>query len=93
MHDMGISNSIGDNPFGDCTNEQKDCFNYMSGINDDSRLPVRTANLLPVQVAPGDPTMPLLIRTTIEPVGDAPLEPGAFAGILFGAGGPAAADF
>ena len=57
-------------------------------VNDDSRLPVRTANLLPVQIAPGDPTMPLVIRTTIEPVGDAPLEPGAFAGILFGAGGP-----
>ncbi|MCH2160573.1 MAG: metallophosphoesterase [Phycisphaerales bacterium] len=57
-------------------------------VCDDSRLPVRTANLLPVQIVPGNPTGPITITTTIAPVGDAPLEPGAFAGILFGAGGP-----
>ncbi len=33
MNDMGISNIVGKNPFGDCTKEQKECFKYANGIN------------------------------------------------------------
>ena len=33
MHDMGISNNIGDNPFGDCTKNQEECFKFTTGIN------------------------------------------------------------
>ena len=33
MHDMGLSNGIGKNPFGDCTKEQEECFKFLTGIN------------------------------------------------------------
>ena len=33
MHDMGLSNSVGKNAFGDCTKKQKDCFKFLTGIN------------------------------------------------------------
>ena len=33
MHDMGLSNGIGKNPFGDCTKEQEKCFKFLTGIN------------------------------------------------------------
>ena len=33
MHDMGISNNVGKNPYGDCTVKQKECFKFTTGIN------------------------------------------------------------
>tara|TARA_A100001011_G_scaffold393736_1_gene484355 strand:- start:16 stop:1461 length:1446 start_codon:yes stop_codon:yes gene_type:complete len=33
MHDMGLSNSVGKNAFGDCTKNQKDCYKFVTGIN------------------------------------------------------------
>ncbi len=33
MHDMGISNNIGKNPYGDCTKNQIECFKFITGIN------------------------------------------------------------
>ena len=58
-------------------------------VNDDSRLPVRTAHALEFRIDPDAPASPLVIRTGLRAIGDGPLEPGAFAGILLGAGGPA----
>ncbi len=57
-------------------------------VNDDSRLPVRTAHVLPFRLEPDAPSAPIVIETTIRSVGDGPLEADAFAGILIGAGGP-----
>ena len=33
MHDMGISNPIGQNSFGDCTKNQEECFKFTTGVN------------------------------------------------------------
>ncbi len=33
MHDMGISNPIGLNAFGDCTKNQEECFKFSTGVN------------------------------------------------------------
>ena len=33
MHDMGLSNSVGVNAFGDCTNDQKKCYKFPNGVN------------------------------------------------------------
>ncbi len=33
MHDMGISNHIAKNPYGDCTKSQQECFKFITGIN------------------------------------------------------------
>ena len=33
MHDMGLSNSIGTNAFGDCTKNQNECYKFSTGIN------------------------------------------------------------
>ena len=33
MHDMGISNPVGENAYGDCTKNQSDCFYLPTGIN------------------------------------------------------------
>ncbi|MDC3024481.1 c-type cytochrome [Alphaproteobacteria bacterium] len=41
MHDMGISNNIGDNPYGDCTKKQEECFKFITGINKDENTEVR----------------------------------------------------
>ncbi|MCP4797490.1 MAG: hypothetical protein GY885_15155, partial [Phycisphaeraceae bacterium] len=57
-------------------------------VNDDSRLPVRTAHVLPLRIDPSDPETPLTISVDVRVVGGGPLEAGAFAGLLFGAGGP-----
>ncbi len=57
-------------------------------VNDDSRLPVRTAHVLPLRIDPSDPETPLTISVDVRIVGGGPLEAGAFAGLLFGAGGP-----
>ena len=57
-------------------------------VNDDARLPVRTAHVLGFRIEPDAPQTPLTIRTRVAPRGGETLEPGAFAGILFGAGGP-----
>lgn len=57
-------------------------------VNDDSRLPIRTAHALEFRIDPDSPASPLMIRTTVRTVGGGALEPGAFAGILLGAGGP-----
>jgi alkaline phosphatase D len=57
-------------------------------VNDDSRLPVRTAHALSLRLDPKSPTSPITISTTVRPVGEGKVEPGAFAGILLGAGGP-----
>ncbi|MBF96350.1 MAG: hypothetical protein CFH34_01587 [Alphaproteobacteria bacterium MarineAlpha9_Bin4] len=37
MHDMGISNPIGRNAYGDCTKIQKNCFKFTTGINKNSK--------------------------------------------------------
>ena len=57
-------------------------------VNDDGRLPVRTSHVLNGRLDPDAPTAAIVLETTIRPVGDGPLEPDAFAGILIGAGGP-----
>ena len=57
-------------------------------VNDDGRLPVRTSHVLDGRLDPDAPTAAIVLETTIRPVGDGPLEPDAFAGILIGAGGP-----
>ena len=54
-------------------------------INDDSRLPIRTAHVLSLRLEPSSPTSPLVIRANVRPLG-MPVEDGAFAGILIGAG-------
>ena len=36
MHDMGLSNSVGVNAFGDCTNVQKKCYKFPNGVNKNS---------------------------------------------------------
>ena len=33
MHDMGISNHIAKNPYGDCTKSQVECFKFTTGVN------------------------------------------------------------
>ena len=33
MHDMGLSNSVGKNAFGDCTKSQSECYKFSTGIN------------------------------------------------------------
>ena len=33
MHDMGISNHIAKNPYGDCTKNQIECFKFTTGVN------------------------------------------------------------
>ncbi len=40
MHDMGLSNDIGQNPFGDCTKEQEECFKFLTGINESDNVEV-----------------------------------------------------
>ena len=40
MHDMGLSNSVASNAFGDCTKYQKECYNFPTGINEGSNLEV-----------------------------------------------------
>ena len=40
MHDMGLSNGIGQNPFGDCTKEQEECFKFLTGINESDNVEV-----------------------------------------------------
>ena len=40
MHDMGLSNSVGNNPFGDCTENQKECLKYPTGIDKKSTFEV-----------------------------------------------------
>ena len=57
-------------------------------VNEDARLPVRTAHVLEFRLDPDAPSSPIVIKTTVRPFGDAPLEADAFAGILIGAGGP-----
>lgn len=54
-------------------------------INDDSRLPIRTAHVLTLRLEPSSPTAALVIRVDVRPVG-MPVEAGAFAGVLIGAG-------
>ena len=58
-------------------------------VNEDGRLPVRTAHVLEFRLDPDAPSAPIVITTQIRPFGDADLEADAFAGILLGAGGPA----
>ena len=55
-------------------------------VCEDSRLPVRTAHVLPVRIEPSKPTAPITISTTIVPVGGGAVDAGAFGGILLGAG-------
>lgn len=55
-------------------------------VCDDSRLPVRTAHILPLRIDPSDPKAPMTLSTTISPFGDGSLKAGAFGGILLGAG-------
>ena len=38
MHDMGISNPLGKDPFGDCTDYQVNCFDYPTGVNETDGL-------------------------------------------------------
>ena len=33
MHDMGLSNSVGTDSYGDCTKKQSECFKFSTGIN------------------------------------------------------------
>ena len=33
MHDMGLSNSVGNNAYGDCTKSQSECYKFTTGIN------------------------------------------------------------
>ena len=40
MHDMGISNPVGKNAYGDCTKKQKDCFKFTTGINKNDKVEV-----------------------------------------------------
>ena len=54
-------------------------------INDDSRLPVRTAHVLPLRIEPSSPDSALIIQADLRPIG-MPVEAGAFAGVLIGAG-------
>ena len=37
MHDMGISNVVGTNVYGDCTINQKECFKFASGVNSNDK--------------------------------------------------------
>ena len=57
-------------------------------VNDDSRLPVRTAHVLPLRIDPDAPDTELRISVDVQAVGGGPLDAGSFAGVLFGAGGP-----
>jgi alkaline phosphatase D len=57
-------------------------------VNDDSRLPVRTAHVLPLRIEPDGPESSLAISVDVRAVGGGPLDAGSFAGLLFGAGGP-----
>ncbi len=57
-------------------------------VNDDARLPVRTAHALTLRLDPKTPASPISLVTTVRAVGDGRIEPGAFAGVLLGAGGP-----
>ncbi len=36
MHDMGLSNSVGSNAFGDCTKNQDECYKFPTGVNEKS---------------------------------------------------------
>ena len=36
MHDMGLSNSVGTNSFGDCTKSQTECYKFPTGVNENS---------------------------------------------------------
>ncbi len=58
-------------------------------VNDDARLPVRTAHVLEFRLDPDAASAPIILKTTVRPFGDGALETDAFAGILIGAGGPA----
>ncbi len=40
MHDMGISNPVGKNPYGDCTSQQIECFQFLTGINKNDKVEV-----------------------------------------------------
>ena len=33
MHDMGLSNSVGTDAYGDCTKKQSECYKFSTGIN------------------------------------------------------------
>ena len=55
-------------------------------VNEDSRLPIRTAHALVVRLAPDDPSEPIHLSTTIRPVGKGPLGASSFAGLLIGVG-------
>ena len=57
-------------------------------VNDDSRLPVRTAHVLPLRIAPEAPETALKISVDVRAEGGGPVDAGSFAGLLFGAGGP-----
>lgn len=45
MHDMGLSNSIGKNAFGDCTTTQEECFKFLTGINESDNVEVNNEML------------------------------------------------
>ena len=53
-------------------------------VNDDARLPVRTAHALTLRLDPKTPSSPISLVTTVRAVGEGRLEPGSFAGILLG---------
>ena len=45
MHDMGISNYIATNSYGDCTERQEECYNFTTGINRNESTEVNKAVL------------------------------------------------